>query len=99
MLILMQRLILSNPKAFFFWISLSVLIEQTSLSNVQIFFFASTCALTALSIYIFEAFVFSTIKVRKIYDKSRRMIDISFSVLFSLIGIYLMWFGMRFILD
>ncbi len=85
--------VVSNPKAAFFWVSLSVIVSKSGFGFFPVLLLCVACALTALLVYTTEAVVFSSKRARTVYSRGFTVFDPAFSLIYFLLGGYLLWYG------
>ena len=87
--------VMTNPKAAMMWVAITTLLYGAGMGNVQVLAFGPVTATSALAIYGFYAWLFSTGAATRGYSRFWRWIDAAFGTAFGAFGSVLLVSGLR----
>ncbi|MGL4310634.1 MAG: LysE family translocator [Paracoccaceae bacterium] len=79
----------SNPKVALFWASIATFVTSFTTTDAVLVSFAFAVAATAMTIYGGYAFLFSSARSRRIYDRSQATFEAGFGLVFGALGVML----------
>ncbi|MEM7069079.1 MAG: LysE family translocator [Pseudomonadota bacterium] len=86
---------ITNPKSAMMWSSVATFLFGSGFSAVQVLLFAPLGALSALCIYGFYGYLFSSDMMRALYVKAARWFEAAFAAAFGTIGGKLFFDGLK----
>ena len=87
--------VMTNPKAALMWVAITTFLYGSGLGNGEVLFFGPVTALSALGIYGFYAWLFSTGAATRGYARFWRWIEAAFGTAFAAFGATLAISGLR----
>jgi threonine efflux protein len=87
--------VMTNPKAALMWVAITTVLYGAGMGNGEVLLFGPVTAISALGIYGFYAWLFSTGTATRGYARFWRLIEAIFGTAFSTFGATLMISGAR----